>query len=96
MRKKFRHLAWIIPTAIIGFIALGGLIVMALWNGIMPEVFGVGLLSFWQALGLLILVRFLVGGFKKRPSRASGPWGMQHAVCHVHHHHPKNIEDLRK
>jgi hypothetical protein len=82
-----------LSLAIIGFVALGGLIVMSLWNGIMPEVFGLGLVTFWQALGLLILGRFLFGGFRKHPSRASGPWGMKRAVCHVHHHSPQNIQE---
>ena len=82
MRKKFRYMAWMIPLAITGFIALGGLIVMFLWNGIMPEVFGLGLVTFWQALGLLILGRFLFGGFRKHRH-----WGMRHAMCRVHSCH---------
>lgn len=85
--KKFRKWAWMIPVAIIGFIALGGLIFMVLWNGIMPEVFGLGLLSFWQAIGLLILARFIFGGMRKRRH-----WGMRHAMCKVHvHHNPQDF-----
>jgi hypothetical protein len=84
MRKKLRRMAWLIPLGIISFIAMGGAIVMLLWNGIMPEVFGLGLVTFWQALGLLILGRFLLGGLKRR-RYWGGPWKMQHAHCHVHH-----------
>jgi hypothetical protein len=39
-----------------------GFIVMGLWNWLMPALFGWHLISFWQALGLLVLGRILVGG----------------------------------
>ena len=57
-RKKYFFLL-IIPI-IIGVLAI---IVMALWNALLPELFGVGTISFWQALGLLILCKILFGGF---------------------------------
>ncbi len=40
-----------------------GYIVMLLWNAIMPDVLGTRQVSYWQAVGLLILARLLVGGF---------------------------------
>ena len=43
-------------------IALFGFIVMYLWNWLVPAVFGAHTVTFWQALGLLILARILVGG----------------------------------
>jgi len=43
-------------------IALFGFIVMSLWNWLAPTVFGVRTVTFWQALGLLVLARILVGG----------------------------------
>ena len=45
------------------FVALGGLVVWWLWNWLMPELFGLRELTFWQALGLLALSRILFGGF---------------------------------
>ena len=36
---------------------------MLLWNHLMPAIFGLPLISAWQALGLLVLSRILVGGF---------------------------------
>jgi hypothetical protein len=36
---------------------------MLLWNWLAPELFGLRLVSFWQALGLLALCRILFGGF---------------------------------
>jgi len=38
-------------------------VVMLLWNWIMPAVFGLAAISFWQALGLFVLARILFGGF---------------------------------
>jgi hypothetical protein len=56
---------------ILVFVALGvtvfGFVVMALWNRLMPVVFGLHVISFWQALGLLVLSKILFGGFRGRP-----------------------------
>jgi len=43
-------------------IALFGFIVMYLWNWLAPAAFGARTVTFWQALGLLVLSRILVGG----------------------------------
>lgn len=45
-------------------VALGfGYAVMRLWNAILPAVAAVHPLSYWQAVGLLVLCRILIGGF---------------------------------
>lgn len=41
--------------------ALGG-IAMLLWNWLIPVIFGLPTISFWQAVGLLALCRILFGG----------------------------------
>jgi hypothetical protein len=41
--------------------------VMSLWNWLMPTLFGLRMISFWQALGLLVLSKILLGGFRGRP-----------------------------
>jgi hypothetical protein len=61
-RKKF---LLIIPIVIIALLAFGG-IVMGLWNAILVPVLGVKLISFCQALGILVLSKILFGGFKGR------------------------------
>jgi hypothetical protein len=66
-----RKTKWIFlaPLAILGFAlfaALGALIVMLLWNWLMPAVFGWRAVTFWQALGLLVLCRILFGGIGHR------------------------------
>src|SRR5215471_16079813 len=63
MRRRFVFLAPLAILAILGFIALGGELVRLLWNWLMPPLFGWREISFWQALGLLVLCRILFGGF---------------------------------
>jgi hypothetical protein len=45
-------------------------LVMSLWNVLMPGIFAVRAISFWQALGLLVLSKILFGGF--RPYTGAG------------------------
>lgn len=40
-----------------------GLVVMSLWNWLMPALFGVRSITFWQAWGVLLLSRILLGSF---------------------------------
>ncbi|HMK03819.1 MAG TPA: hypothetical protein VK489_06490 [Ferruginibacter sp.] len=47
-------------------VPLFGLLVMSLWNAILPEVIGVRSITFWQALGILLLSKILFGGFGGR------------------------------
>ncbi|MFA5909359.1 MAG: hypothetical protein WC815_11315 [Vicinamibacterales bacterium] len=43
---------------------------MWLWNWLVPGLFGLRQLGFWEALGLLALCRILFGGF----GRGGGNW----------------------
>jgi len=45
------------------FVALGGVIVERLWNWLLPPLFGWRLITFWQALGILVLSRILFGNW---------------------------------
>ncbi len=45
------------------FVMLFSYIVMRLWNGILPDVLGVKIISFWQAMGILVLSKILFSGF---------------------------------
>ena len=47
-----------------------GYVVMALWNWLMPPIFGLHTITYWQAYGLLILSKILFGGL-----RGGGPRG---------------------
>jgi hypothetical protein len=45
------------------FIVFGGIAVQLLWNWLLPAIFDVRRVTFWEALGLLALCRILFGGF---------------------------------
>jgi hypothetical protein len=44
-------------------IPLFGFLVMSLWNWLLPTLFAVKPIGFWQALGVFFLSRILFGGF---------------------------------
>jgi len=51
------------------FVTVFSFVVMRLWNWLMPPVFGWHVITFWQAVGLLVLSKILFGGFHGRPGR---------------------------
>ena len=61
---NFRRRRYFIPPIIL--IALTGfsLITMLLWNSLFPVIFHLPQISFWQAVGLLILSRLLFWIFR--------------------------------
>lgn len=71
-RKIMRVLAFtflgIIMAALFAFVF--GVVVEWLWNRLMPEIFGLRQITYWQAFGLLLLARLLFGRFGHHaPSR---------------------------
>ena len=64
MRDTFRKRRyWLFPMFIIAVFIFTAL-VMGLWNAILPAVIGVKTISFWQAMGILLLSKILFGGFR--------------------------------
>ncbi|MBN1423651.1 hypothetical protein JXA88_03755 [Candidatus Fermentibacteria bacterium] len=62
--KTLRIFGWVL-LGIAGVAALGlvlGLAVQHLWNWLMPPIFGVAAISYWQAVGLFVLCHILFGG----------------------------------
>lgn len=57
------------------FLTLIGWVVMFLWNALLPEIFGLPTITFWQAAGLLALSRILFGNMKG----GGGHWKHHHA-----------------
>lgn len=51
------------------FVVLGvivfGFVTRELWNWLMPSIFGVRAITFWQAIGLVLLGKILFGGVHK-------------------------------
>ncbi len=73
-----KHLVFI-PLFFVAFVGVFGICVMLLWNWLMPDLFGLETISFWQAAGLLVLCKILFGGF-----------GVGHHHGHGGHHCGRN------
>ncbi len=58
-----RRVLGFIVLAIVGIFVFGS-VVMMLWNALLPELFHFPMISFWQALGLLVLAKILFGNFR--------------------------------
>lgn len=71
MRKKW-WIALVAPPALALFAWVFGEIVMRLWNWLLPGLFGWHVITFWQALGLLVLCRILFGGFGNGGGKGRG------------------------
>jgi len=61
MRRKW--IFFVAPPAVVLLVVIFGEVVKHLWNWLVPAIFGLHMITFWQALGLLVLCRILFGGF---------------------------------
>jgi hypothetical protein len=64
---------------VIAMIVFGGIlfllanyVLMQLWNWLMPDIFGLGTITFWQALGIFVLAKLLFG-FGGGGKKGGGP-----------------------
>ncbi len=64
MKKYWIRKGLMITIFVIAATLLFSLVVMSLWNAILPAVLGVKAITFIQALGILILSKILFGGFR--------------------------------
>jgi len=67
-RKERGRYFWIkvailAPIAIAAGVFIFGSVVMLLWNGLLPAILGVKTITFWQAIGILVLSKILFGGW---------------------------------
>ena len=69
-RKIFRVLKFV-AIGIVAFTVFG-FVVTHLWNYLMPGLFGLRTITFWHAVGLMVLTRLLFGGFG--PGRGRFGW----------------------
>jgi hypothetical protein len=65
--RRARH--WVVKLGaglvlVAAILALLSLVVMGLWNELVPALFGGPTVGFWQAAGLLVLARILFGGYR--------------------------------
>ena len=70
MEALFKIVGWIMLAfgAIIIFSILAAIPTYYLWNWLMPEIFGLKVITFWQALGMNFLASIL---FKSSSSSSS-------------------------
>ena len=78
-RDKRKRLLRFFPLIILIGVLLSGLVVMLLWNAILPTAIHAGTLTYLQATGLLVLCRLLFGGFGRRfgPGRRGAAGGRE-------------------
>ncbi|MDL2322966.1 hypothetical protein LJC52_03170 [Bacteroidales bacterium OttesenSCG-928-A17] len=82
--KNFRCRGLLGSLVFLCVFALTALVVMLLWNALLPVIIGVSTISYLQSAGILILSRLLFGGI--------GHWG-RHGMGHfAKHHHAKRDE----
>ena len=62
-------------TLAVVLIFVVGFVIQHLWNALIPELFNGPIISYWQAMGLLILSHILF----------RGPGGMHHGGWRSHH-----------
>jgi hypothetical protein len=71
--KRYRALKMIgIGILVVALFFALGFVVMALWNWLMPPIFGLHTITYWQAYGLLILSKILFGGLRGGGGKCSG------------------------
>lgn len=71
--NKYKKKKLMFFLLIVTMIFLLPVVVMFLWNSILPDVINVKEINYWQALGIFILSKILFGGFKSR--------GKKHHKC---------------
>lgn len=75
---------------VIAMLFLVGYVVMLLWNWLMPDLFGLTTISYWQAFGILILAKIIFGF-----GGGNGP-GKNHKNRKIKAKHSKSCSSLRK
>ncbi len=62
-KRKVKKVFFVLAAFIV-FATVIGTVVMLLWNAIIPNILNTRPIKFWEAVGLLCLVRLLTGGFR--------------------------------
>jgi hypothetical protein len=91
--RKFRLF---IPLFILAFAALFTFAVRGLWNGVLVDVIGVKTITYWQALGILVLARILFGGFPGRSRGSFGPPWRHRMMEHWESLTPEQRKEMRE
>lgn len=83
-------IAWVFIGLIgaVVFAFLFGYFVMLLWNWLMPALFGLAIIGYWKAVGIVLLARLIFGGFGHHGKKHS------HKNCGNHNefHYAKSMK----
>jgi len=75
MRRSFYKRRFLfIPFGLAALLAVISLAVMALWNYLLPGLLHVGVITFWQAMGIFVLCKILFGFGKGGRHFGGAPW----------------------
>ena len=91
MKKRF----FLMPIWIMFIIAVFSTVTMLLWNALVPTIFGLAVINFWQALGLLVLCKLLFGGFRGGRTFMHH-WGGRHGRNPIHEKWTKMTPEERE
>lgn len=65
-----------------------GIIAMVLWNWLMPAVFGLGVITYWEAFGIVLLAKLVFGSFgMHRHGNGGGACGDENWKDNARHWH---------
>lgn len=70
--------------------AVAGVFVMLLWNAVVPSLFGLACVSFWQAFGLFVLCHLLFGSLSLLIMVFGG---FIHAFFHHRNNSPRHLHE---
>jgi hypothetical protein len=77
--RKGLRVAGLAVLGVIGaalFALAFGWLVMILWNWLMPAIFSLGVITYWQAFGIVILAKLILGGMggPRHGGHRRNPW----------------------
>lgn len=95
MKRGWRIVMWA-SLFIAGFLLMG-LAVQSLWNWLLPEIMGWKSITYWQAMGLLILSKILFKGFFWNGGRwGNGRWATHQWKNKWEHMTPEDRERFKQ
>lgn len=85
MKKGLKILKWVVLGTLAMLVFVW--VTMSLWNWLVPDLFNGPAISFWQALGLLVLSKILFSGF-------GGKRGGHHGGMHWRHYYRDKLAGM--
>ena len=89
--KGFKIFAMIILATL--FFLLAGYVLQLLWNWLMPELFELPMITYWQAFGLLILAKIFFGFGNHNSNGKKDHTRKQRMIARQQHGKTRETED---